>query len=341
MTDRKSRAVRALAAAAAVAWLLGCAPARAEKRTVIAGYFPNLTHAQALIGRENGAFARAMGEGISIDWKVFNAGPSAIEALFAGKLDITYIGPSPAVNAYVKSAGEAVRVVAGAASGGAALVVRADAGIGQPDDFHGKKAASPQQGNTQDVSLRAWLSKNGLKLKDVGGDVEVLAVANADQVTLFLRKELDAAWTVEPWVSTLVKNAGGRVLVDEATLWPDGRYSTALVLVRKKFLDENPDLVRAFLRAHVETTRWIQSHPEEAKKALGEAIERQTSKPIPADVLSDAFGRITFLDDPLEDSIREQARSAYKAGYLKKEPDLSGLFEKALLKEVLAEKEGK
>ena len=336
----RKKGLGALALGVSFFALASCASA-AEKKTVVAGHFPNITHAQALIGRADGTFEREMGPDAVIDWKVFNAGPSAVEALFAGKLDITYIGPSPAVNAYVKSAGEAVRVVSGAASGGAALVVRADAGIEKPEDLRGRKVASPQLGNTQDVSLRAWLSKHSMKTKEKGGDVEVLPIGNADQVALFMKKELDAAWTVEPWVSTLVQTAGGKVLFDEAALWPEGRYSTALILVRRKFLDENPELVRRFLRAHARTTDWIRGNPEEAKRLLGVEIEKLSSKPMPADLLAEAFGRIEFLTDPIASSVREQANAAFRAGYLKQEPDLSRLFDLTLLKEVLAESEAK
>ena len=177
------------------------------------GHFSNITHAQAVIGHANRWFDENLFPEAVIDWKIFNAGPSVVEALFSNQLDIAYIGPSPAVNASVKSEGEAVRIVAGSSSGGAALVVRADAGITTSEDFHGKKIASPQLGNTQDVALRSWLNQQGLKLKEVGGDVQVLPLANADQQTLFIKKEIDAAWTVEPWVSILLLNGNGKIFL--------------------------------------------------------------------------------------------------------------------------------
>ena len=172
------------------------------------GYFPNITHAQALVGRANGQFEKALGPGVQIEWKAFNAGPSAIEALFANAIDLTYVGPNPTVTGYVRSQGEAVRVIAGAASGGASLVVRQGAGIQKASDFHGKKVATPQQGNTQDVALRSWLRANGLKPREKGGDVQVLPITNADQFTLFLKGQLDAAWAPEPWAARLVHEGG-------------------------------------------------------------------------------------------------------------------------------------
>src|SRR5712664_4287151 len=177
----------------------------ASAQTVIhVGAFPNITHSQAMVGKASGWFEKRMGPKVTIDWKSFNAGPSAIEALFAGAIDMTYIGPNPAISGYVRSNGEALRIVAGATSGGAALVVRNDSGIQKPEDFHGKKVASPQMGNTQDIALRAWLRAHGLKPRDKGGDVQIIPMANPDQLTLFLKKDLDAAWAPEPWATRLI-----------------------------------------------------------------------------------------------------------------------------------------
>ncbi len=309
-----------------------------SRTAVRVGHFSNITHAQALIGRGEGWFEKSLSPDAPIDWKTFNAGPSAVEALFAGQLDIAYIGPSPAVNAYVKSQGEAVRIVAGASSGGAALLVRADSGITKPEDFHGKKIASPQLGNTQDVSLRSWLAQNNLKLSEKGGDVSVLPVSNSDHVSLFLKKEIEASWTVEPWVSILEKTASAKVYLEESSLWPDGKYATTVVLVRTEFLKKNPELVKKFLKTHVELTTWINAHPEEAKAAFKKEIERETGKPMDQIILDSAWKRVAFTTDPLAETVKQQAHSAYLAGFLKKEPDLTGLFENGLLKELSAGK---
>lgn len=309
-----------------------------SKLAVRIGHFPNITHAQVLIAQATHKVEEKFGSDATVDWKIFNAGSSAVEALFANQLDIAVIGPSPAVNAFVKSNGEAVRVVSGAASGGAALVVRKELDIRTSEDFRRRKIASPQLGNTQDVSLRSWLAGNGLKLKEIGGDVQIVPLSNADQQTLFVKKEIDAAWTAEPWVSLLVQKSGGKIFLDEAELWPGGKYSTALVLVSKKFLDEHRELVKKFLEVHVELTDWIQKNPNEAKKILAGEIERESGKALPQPVLDEAFQKILFTYDPLAASIVEQARSAHRAGFLKKEPDLSNLFDLDLLGEILKEK---
>src|SRR3979411_568337 len=218
------------------------------------GAFPNITHPQAMVGKNNGWFDKAMGPQVKIDWKSFNAGPSAIEALFAGAIDMTYIGPNPAISGYVRSNGEALRVVAGATSGGAALVVRNDSGIQKPEDFHGKRVASPQMGNTQDVALRAWLKAHGMKSADKGGDVMVMPMANPDQLTLFQKKELDAAWAPEPWATRLIKEGNGRLFLDERDLWPKGQFITCHLIVGTKFLQLKPVLEKKWMPAQAACT---------------------------------------------------------------------------------------
>jgi NitT/TauT family transport system substrate-binding protein len=316
--------------------------AQAGPLTVRAGCFPTITHSQALIGKANGAFARALGPDVRIDWKSFNAGPSAIEALFAGALDLTYIGPNPALTGYIRSHGEALRVVAGATSGGAALVVRADSGIRKPADFHGKRVASPQLANTQDVALRAWLRANGLKPTTQGGDVQVLPIANADQLNLFLKKQLDAAWAPEPWASRLVREANGRIFLDERQLWPGGRFTTALLVVRTQFLRDHPDLVSKWVRAHLQLTDWITQHPAEAKQVLNQQVRKETGAALPAAVLDDAFGRLQPTYDPLRASLLTSARWEFQEGFLGRQmPDLSGLYDLSILNNLLREQHRK
>jgi len=303
------------------------------------GAFPNITHPQAMVGKNEGWFEKALGNNVKIEWKSFNAGPSAIEALFAGALDITYIGPNPAITGYVRSNGEALRVIAGATSGGAALVVRNDSGIQKPEDFHGKRVASPQMGNTQDVALRAWLKAHGMKSADKGGDVMVMPMANPDQLTLFQKKELDAAWAPEPWATRLIKEGNGRLFLDERDLWPKGQFVTAHIIVSTKFLKEHPDVVKSFLRAHVELTQWIGGHLPEAKKILNDQIQKETGKALSPALLDEAFGRLQVTYDPLRSSLLNSAHSAFEAGFLGKTmPDLSNLYDLSLLNQVLAEK---
>lgn len=303
------------------------------------GAFPNITHPQAMVGKANGWFEKAMGPNVKLEWKSFNAGPSAIEALYAGAIDMAYVGPNPTINGYVRSNGEALRVIAGACSGGAALVVRNDSGIQSAADFHSKRVASPQLGNTQDVALRAWLKKNGLKTKEKGGDVEVIPLANPDQLTLFLKKELDAAWAPEPWATRLIREGNGRLFLDERTLWPNGQFVTTNLIVSKKFLKEHPDLVKNWLRAHVELTDWISTHMAEAKQILNQQIQRETGKALPPAVLDDAFSRLQVTYDPLRGALLSSAQSAFDAGFLGRQmPDLSSLYDLSLLNQVLSEK---
>ena len=313
--------------------------AQGTANTIRVGAFPNVTHAQAMVGKANGWFEKAMGPQVKVQWTSFNAGPSAIEALFAGAIDMTYVGPNPAINGYVRSNGEALRVVAGAASGGASLIVRNDSGIQTPEDFHGKRVASPQFGNTQDVALRNWLRNHRMQTTDKGGDVQIVPMANPDQLTLFLKKELDAAWAPEPWATRLIHEGNGRLLVDERTLWPDGQFVIGLLVVNTKFLNRHPDLVKNWIRAHVELTGWINSHPSEAKQLLNQQIQVETGKALPPIVLDEAFARLQVTYDPLHTALNTAAQQAFTDGFLGRQmPDLSRLYDLSLLNQVLAEK---
>jgi NitT/TauT family transport system substrate-binding protein len=307
--------------------------------TIRVGAFPNITHAQAMVGKANGFFDKAMGPQVKVQWSSFNAGPSAIEALFAGAIDMTYVGPNPAINGYVRSNGDALRVVSGAASGGASLIVRNDSGINKPEDFHGKRVASPQFGNTQDVALRNWLHTHGLKTNDKGGDVQIVPMANPDQLTLFLKKDLDAAWAPEPWATRLIHEGNGRLLVDERSLWPNGQFVIGLLIVNTKFLQAHPDLVKKWIAANVELTDWIGAHQDDAKKLLNQQIQAETGKALPAAVLNEAFGRLQITYDPLHGALTTAAQQAFDDGFLGRQmPDLSKLYDLTLLNEVLKEK---
>jgi len=307
--------------------------------TVRVGAFPNITHPQAMVGKANRFFEKAMGSNVKVEWKSFNAGPSAIEALFAGAIDMTYIGPNPTITGYVRSQGEALRVVGGAASGGASLIVRSDSGINRPEDFHGKKVASPQLGNTQDVALRAWLKSHGMKPIDKGGDVQIMPMANPDQLTLFQKKELDAAWAPEPWATRLIREGNGRLFLDERDLWPNKQFIVTNLIVSTKFLREHPDVVKNWLRANVELTDCINGHITEAKKLINQQIQAETGKPIPQDLIDQSFTRFEVTYDPLRNSLLTSAKSAFDAGFLGREmPDLSKLYDLTLLNQVLTEK---
>lgn len=320
-------------AMAVVGWGQGSA------NTIRVGAFPNITHAQAMVGKANGFFDKAMGPEVKVQWTSFNAGPSAIEALFAGAIDMTYVGPNPAINGYVRSNGEALRIVSGAASGGASLVVRNDSGINKPEDFHGKRVASPQFGNTQDVALRNWLRSHGLKTNDKGGDVQVVPMANPDQLTLFLKKDLDAAWAPEPWATRLIHEGNGRLFVDERSLWPNGQFVIGLLVVNTKFLRAHPDLVKKWIAANVDLTDWINAHSEDAKRLLNRQIQIETGKALPAAVLNEAFSRMQVTYDPLHAALTTAAQQAFDDGFLgRAKPDLSSLYELNILNDVLKEK---
>jgi NitT/TauT family transport system substrate-binding protein len=219
--------------------------------------------------------------------------------------------------------------------------VRNDSGINKPEDFHGKRIASPQMGNTQDVALRAWLKSQGLKTRDKGGDVEVMPIANPDQLTLFLKKEIDAAWAPEPWASRLVHEANGRIFLDERSLWPNGQFLTTELVVSAQFLQSHPDLVKKWLRAHVELTDWINGHVPEAKQILNQQIQKETGKALASTVLDDSFSHQQVTYDPLRGPLLRAAQLAFDAGFLGRQmPDLSRIYDLTLLTQVLTE-EGK
>ncbi len=301
------------------------------------GFFPNITHSQALLAKAGGSYEKATG--MPVQWNAFNAGPSAVEALFVEAIDMTFIGPNPAINGYIKSEGKSFAIVSGGASGGAALVVREDSGIQGLKDFDGKIIATPQLGNTQDVAARAWFHKNGYKFKEKGGSLTVMPLANPDQLTMFQKKEIDGAWTVEPWVSRLVIEGGGRVLLEEKELWPGGRYVTTHLIVSRSFLKKHPAVVKKILQAHVEITLQIQKDQGKAMRAVNEQIKRETGKSLPDDVIKSAFQRVAFTWDPVKSSLHQSAQSAFEAGFIKTEPQLEGIYDLGLLNEVLQEKQ--
>jgi NitT/TauT family transport system substrate-binding protein len=310
-----------------------------EKKILRLGYFPNINHAQAVIGIGNGDFQRALGDNIEIKRFVFNAGPSAIEALFAKQIDATYVGPNPAINGYIVSEGKNVRIIAGASSGGAVFVVRNDSGIQTPKDFASKKFASPQLGNTQDVALRKYLLDNGYKTKEKGGNVEVLPVKNPDILTLMLKKEIDGAWVPEPWGEKLIKEGNARQFLDERTLWPDGKFVTANIVVNPEYLRANPDVIKKFLEAHINETQWINNNKEEALKVYNTELKKLTGQTIPEDQLKDAFSKLEITYDPLKQSLFKSANDAFEIGFLgKTKPDLTGIYDLTVLNDIIKEK---
>ncbi|ASW56633.1 ABC transporter substrate-binding protein [Plantactinospora sp. KBS50] len=297
------------------------------------GYFPNITHAPAIVGVEKGIFAAKLGAGARLETRTFNAGPAAVEAIFSGALDAAYIGPNPTINAFVKSHGQAVRVVSGAASGGVALVVRP--GIASAADLRGRRIATPQLGNTQDVALRYWLKQQGLSAtKEGGGDVSIVPQENAQTVDTFHSGAVDGAWVPEPYLSRLVDD-GGRVLVDERDEWPGGRFVITNLVVGTKFLKAHPDLVKRLVDGQVAATGLINAHPDEAQRAVADHIGTVTGKPLDLALIRQAWPSITFLNDPIAASLKAGLDHAVAVG-LSQPADLSGLYDLSYLNEVLA-----
>jgi NitT/TauT family transport system substrate-binding protein len=301
--------------------------ARTETKIRV-GHFPNVTHVQALVGHAlsrqgKGWFEQHLGGGTKIDWFIYNAGPSAMEAIFAKSIDLTYVGPSPAINAYAKSRGEEIRMVAGAANGGAALVVRNDSSLKSAADFRGKKIATPQLGNTQDVSCRAWLKAGGLKITQLGGDAQVLPAANPDQLSLFQQGKVDGVWTVEPWVSRLELEAGGKVLVEETD------SPTTVLVSSVKFSNENRELLRKFTDAHGALTNWIVKNPAEAQKLVLAELQEETHGQISEALIAHAWKRIALTSEVSREALDKFVTNAKAAGFLRDVPDLGRLIEKS------------
>ena len=310
------------------------------------GYFPNLNHAQAVIGLNNGDFKKVIENdnnlgNISLKETAFTSGPSAIEALYAGQIDVAYVGPNPTINGYIISGGEGLQVISGVSSGGASFVVRNDSGIETVNDLGGKKFASPQLGNTQDVALRKYLVDNGFNTVENGGNVTILPIANADILTAFLKKEIDGAWVPEPWATRLVQEAGGKVFVDEKSLWPEGKFVTANLIVRTDYLEKNPEIVKKLLGAHVDETVKINNNTKEAAKEFNAQLKKLTGQEISENVLDKAFSNLELTYDPLKLTLFKSANDAYDLGFIAKgkdRPNLSGIYDTTLLNEVLAEK---
>lgn len=289
------------------------------------GYFPNVTHAQGVIGSQStrekhGWFEQRLGPDVTIQWFPFNAGPSAMEAIFAGSIDLTYVGPNPALNAFIRSRGDEIRVLAGAAEGGAALVVPGDGRITKPGHFRGLKLATPQLGNTQDVAARAWLKKQGYKITLTGGDVSVVPTANADQFQLFSQGKIDAVWTVEPWVSRLELDAGGKIFLEQSDA------VTTVLVSSVKFLKANPGLVEKFRAAHVELTAWINAHAYEARAQVRAGLSAEVKREMPAPIVANAWRRLKFTDQVTQAQFDGLVGDAQSVGFLRDAIPLDRMF---------------
>jgi NitT/TauT family transport system substrate-binding protein len=300
--------------------------------TLRLGYFPNVTHATALVGVEKGIFAEHLPADVKLEIANLTAGPQAVEALFSDALDATYIGPNPAINAFARSNGEAIRIISGATSGGAFFVVSPE--IKTAADLRGKTVASPQLGNTQDVALRAWLKAQGYTVTEEGGDVTITPQENSQTLETFRDRQIAGAWVPEPWATRLIQEGGGHVLVDERDLWPDGRYVTTHLIVRTAFLEQHPDVVKALLEGHAAANDFVNENPEEARQLTNQGIEKITGTKLPDEILAAAWENLVFTDDPMASSLVKSAADAAAVG-LTDPVDLAGIYELTLLNEVL------
>jgi NitT/TauT family transport system substrate-binding protein len=306
-------------------WFVGAACCFGETKIRV-GHFPNITHAQGVVAHAlsrqgKGWFEQRLGPGAKVEWFVYNAGPSAMEAIFANSIDLTYVGPGPALNAYTKSNEQEIRLIAGAANGGAGLVVQPDANLKTAVDFRGKKVATPQLGNTQDISCRAWLTDGGLKITQLGGDAQVIPTQNPDQLALFKAKRVEGVWTVEPWLSRLEQEASGKVIVEEKDA------ATTVLVSSVKFLNGQRDLAKKFAQAHAELTDWIAKNPDEAQRLIKAELLEETKSDMSPELIAAAWKRITFTAEPPRAAVEKFMQNSVKAGFIKRAPDLSKLFQ--------------
>lgn len=306
---------------------MGAASAQANDKIVVRiGYFPNLTHAQALIAQnmatEGQDWFASRVAGLEIQWQPFNAGPSAMEALFANAVELSYVGPNPVLNTYIRSQG-GVKVISGSVRGGAGLVVPSDSTLASAEDFRGKAIATPQLGNTQDIACRSWLKAAGLNVTMTGGDAYIIPTANPAILPLFVRGEVDAAWTVEPWLSRLELEAGAKLVYAE----PEQQSLTTVLSASAEFIHNNQDLMAAIIQAHRELTQWVADNPEEAQKRVAAELSRQMRREFPLALVRHAWPRLVFDSAISQENFDFALQAAQDAGFIKGEHDLSALVE--------------
>ena len=305
---------------------------KSDTVTLRLGYLPNVTHAPAIIGLQNKTFENDLGSGVDLKTSTYNSGTEETTAILAGSLDAAFVGPNPAINAYQKSGGTAVRIVSGVASGGAFLVVKPS--ITSAAQLKGKKLATPSLGNTQDVALRSWLESKGYKTTtEGGGDVQVVPQDNSETVTAFQTGAIDGAWVPEPY-ATKLEGEGGKVLVDESTLWPGGKFVTTNLVVTTKFLSAHPDIVTNLLKGLSSSIDLVTSNPTQAEDLVSKGVEQATGKALKTSLVASAFKSITFTLDPIASSLKKDAASAKTLGFIKS-TDLKDLYDLSLVNKLL------
>ena len=279
-------------------------------------FFPSIGHAVPIVGLENEFFQERIGEQIKIDTKIFDSGPQVIESIFAGSIDIAYVGPGPTINGFLKSDGMDVKILSGAASGGASFIVQPNSGLDLIENFDGKRIASPQISNSQDVSLRYYLETNGLKSVEKGGTVFVLNISNPDIYTLFAKGDIDGAWISEPWATMLVEELGGVRLFNEEKLWPNEQFASVLLIARTNYLENNPEVIRNWIKSHEETISWINSNPDESKTIFSNFLKKYMGKSLPLKIIDESFSNLEITSNPIKNSVLTFAERADSLGYL-------------------------
>ncbi len=290
-------------------------------------YFPNINHAVPIIGMEKGTFQSQIGNNTVIEPMLFDAGPQVIESIFAGSIDIAYVGPGPAINGFLKSENHNIKILSGAASGGASFIVHPNSKINSVADFEGKRIAAPQIGNTQDISLRSYLSENGLKPAEKGGSVIVLNIPNPDIYTLFAKGDIDAAWVPEPTATILVQQLDGKRLFNEEELWPGHKFASVLLIAREEYVNQNPEVINKWLEAHQQTVNWINSNPEQTRMIFIQFMKKETGKSLSDGLVDEALSNLEITSDPIVSSIHTFAKRADSLGYLGRHGySLDGIF---------------
>ena len=295
-------------------------------------FFPSIGHIIPIVGLEEKIFEKGIGEEKQIETKLFDSGPQVIESIFSGSIDIAYVGPGPIINGFLKSDGKDIKILSGAASGGASFVIQPNSGLESLENFDGKRIASPQISNSQDVSLRHYLELHGLKSVEKGGTVFVLNISNPDIYTLFAKGDIDGAWVPEPWATILVQELDGIRLFNEEKLWPNEEFASVLLIVRTEYLENNPETIQKWVESHEKTVTWINSNPDKSKSLFSSFLIDYMGKSLPTKIIDESFSNITITSDPIKNSITIFAERADSLGYLGRTGyNLDGIFYNAVL----------
>jgi len=295
-------------------------------------FFPSIGHIIPIVGLEEKIFEKGIGEEKQIETKLFDSGPQVIESIFSGSIDVAYVGPGPIINGFLKSDGKDIKILSGAASGGASFIIQPNSGLESLENFDGKRIASPQISNSQDVSLRHYLESHGLKSVEKGGTVFVLNISNPDIYTLFAKGDIDGAWVPEPWATILVQELDGIRLFNEEKLWPNEEFASVLLIVRTKYLENNPETVQKWVESHEKTVTWINSNPNKSKSLFSNFLMDYMGKSLPTKIIDESFSNITITSDPIKNSVIIFAERADSLGYLGRSGyNLDGIFYNAVL----------